>query len=245
MKTDWIKQETSPDGVLTLTLDAGPVNALTADRLDAFADVIEGADAAAIVICSTHRVLSAGLDLKYAQGADAAEARRIVQGLNRAFLSLYASPRPVVCAAAGAAIAGGLFFVLASDWRVAGEGAKFGLAEVLVGVDFPAGPLGIARAELGAAEARRLMLPGQPIPAAAAQARGIVDEVVPRDQVLVTAQAKAKALAQIPAAAYARVKSQLRGETIAAIRAAEKAEADADRPWIDDKARAAMARMLA
>lgn len=245
MMTDWIKQETSAHGVLTLTLDAAPVNALTADRLDAFAEVIEGADAAAIVIASAHRVLSAGLDLKYAQGADVAEGRRIVKGLNRAFLSLYATPRPVVCAAAGAAIAGGLFFVLASDWRVAGEGAKFGLAEVLVGVDFPSGPLGIAQAELGAVEARRLMLPGQPIAAEAAQARGIVDEVVARDQVLVTAQAKAKALSEIPAAAYARVKAQLRGATTAAIRAAEKAEAAADTAWIDDEARAAMARMLA
>lgn len=245
MTTDWIKQDTGPDGVVTLTLDAGPVNALNADRLGAFADVVEGTDAAAIVIASAHRVLSAGLDLKYAQGADAAEGRRIVEGLNRAFLSLYASPRPVVCAAAGAAIAGGLFFVLASDWRVAGEGAKFGLAEVLVGVDFPSGPLGIARAELGAVDTRRLMLTGQPIAAEAALACGIVDAVLPRDQVLTTAQAKAKALAEIPAAAYARVKAQLRSDTIAAIRAAEQSDAASRTDWIDDAARAAMARMLA
>jgi len=232
-----------PDGVATLLLDGGPVNALTADRLEAFADQIEALEAPALVICSAHKVLSAGLDLKYAQGADEAEAARIVAGLNRAFLALYECPVPVICAAAGSAIAGGLFFVLASDWRIAGQGAQFGLAEVRVGVDFPAVPLGIARAELGPVEARRLMLPGQPIGAEEARARGIVDEVLAPEAVLAAAQAKAAEMARSPAGAYASVKAQLRGDTIAAIRAACASEDRAS--WINDTASAAMARMLA
>ncbi|MEL7098437.1 MAG: enoyl-CoA hydratase/isomerase family protein [Pseudomonadota bacterium] len=245
MTEDWIKPERGPDGVVTLVLDGGPVNALTADRLEVFAEVVESMNAEALVIASAHRVLSAGLNLKYAQGADAGEAARIVAGLNRAFVALYAAPVPVVCAAAGSAIAGGLFFVLASDWRIAGHEAQFGLAEVRVGVDFPAGPLGIAQAELGPVEARRLMLPGQPIGAQAALERGIVDEVLPPDAVLAAAKAKASAMAQSPPAAFARVKSQLRGQTLAAIRAACRAEEASDTAWISDTARAAMARMLA
>ncbi len=244
MDNDWIKDEWAQDGVLTLVLDHAPVNALSAPALNAFADRIEALDAKAVVIASAHKVFSAGLDLKRAQAADQAEATAIVAGLNRAFLALFACPLPVVCAAAGSAIAGGLFFVLASDWRIAGHGAQFGLAEVRVGVDFPAGPLGIARAVLGPVETRRLMLPGQPIDAEAAYQRGIVDDVCPRDAVRAKAEAKAAELAQIPSAAYARIKAQLRGAEIAQIKAACAAEEAAGREWIDTEARAAMARLL-
>lgn len=241
MTPQWITQETGPDGVVTLVLDGPPVNALDADRLHGFADVIERAQARAVVIASAHKVLCAGLNLKAAQDADAAGVRDIVEGLDRAFLALFAAPMPTVCAAQGSAIAGGLFFVLASDWRIAGPQAQFGLAEVRVGVDFPQGPLGIARAALGPVEARRLMLTGTPIAAEAALARGIVDEIAPDARA--AAEAQAHRMAQSPAQAYARVKRQLRGTAIDAIR---RAIADTpQRAWIDGSARAAMQRMLA
>ncbi|MEM8577942.1 MAG: enoyl-CoA hydratase/isomerase family protein [Pseudomonadota bacterium] len=239
MAEEWIRQE-SRGGIVTLVLDGPPVNALDAGRLHHFADIIERIEARALVITSACKVLSAGMNLRTAAAADSAEQARIVDGLNRAFLALYAAPMPTICAAQGAAIAGGLFFVLASDWRIAGPTAQFGLAEVRVGVDFPAGPLGIAQDVLGPVEARRLMLPGEPIGAEAALVRGVVDEIAEDAQA--AAAAKAEALAALPAAAYARVKSQLRAQSIAAIRAAI-AEEDG-RAWIDADARAAMERML-
>lgn len=241
----WIKETDEGEGILRLTLNQPPVNSLTAEMLmglDALlADVETRADVRAIVIDSALKVLSAGLNLKAAQAYDDAAQRAVVEGLNRGFLRLFACPKPVVVAAAGAAIAGGLFFVLAADHRVAGPAATFGLAEVRVGVDFPAGPMEIARAMLAPNDLRRLMMRGRPIGVEEAQAAGLVDRIVPQDQVLAMALRDAADLAQIPPAAYAAVKRQIRGETVARI---EQAMTEERPRWFNNETRAAMARML-
>lgn len=220
--TSWIKIR--DEGPLRhLVLDAPPVNALRPDRLMGLAKVVAKAETdtnvRAIVISSACKVLSAGLDLKVARDFDEDDQARIVEGLNVAFLRLFACPKPVILAANGAAIAGGLFFVLTADHRVATPRASFGLAEVRVGVDFPTGPIEIARAMLSPNDLRRLMMRGQPIGAEAALACGLVDEVVEADQLMEVAVREAQAFAAIPPAAYASVKQQIRGETIARIKA--------------------------
>ena len=102
-------------------------------------------DVKAVVLTSALKVLSGGFDLKAAQGFTSAEEMDIVDHLNFDFATMYAFPKPLITAANGAAIAGGLFFVLTADYTVAIPQAKFGLAEVQVGANFPAGPLEIAR----------------------------------------------------------------------------------------------------
>ena len=77
-------------------------------------------------------MLSGGFDLKAAQGFTSAEEMDIVDHLNADFATMYAFPKPLITAANGAAIAGGLFFVLTADYTVAIPQAKFGLAEVRV-----------------------------------------------------------------------------------------------------------------
>ena len=243
--TDWITQIAHPDGVVELSLNSPPVNALTPDALMGYRDVLnalsEDDDVRAIVISSPLKVLSAGLNLKEAQGFDDNQQRAIVDGLNEGFLAQYACPKPVICAAAGAAIAGGFFFVLASDHRVASPNAQFGLAEVRVGVDFPAGPLEIARATLSSNDLRRLILRGQPISAEDALAAGIIDKIVAREDVLDQALRDAAEFAALPAIAYASIKHQIRGDTVARIKAATAG----DQPgWFNAQTRDAMQRML-
>ena len=133
------------DGIIELQLGRAPVNALSAEFLMEFADEItrigQDDEVRAIILTSPFKVFSAGLDLKEAQDFDLEQQQAIVRGLNEGFLALYACPKPVVACIGGAAIAGGLFFVLASDRRVALSKSSFGLAEVRVGADFPFGPL--------------------------------------------------------------------------------------------------------
>lgn len=243
--TGWITQTSEQNGILRLTLNRPPVNALTASALLGLERIVLEAagntEVRALVIDSAQKVFSAGLDLKAAQAFDASEQRAMVDGLNRGFRALFACPKPVVAACAGAAIAGGLFFILAADHRLATPAAKFGLAEVRVGVDFPAGPLEIARAMLGPNDLRRLMQRGQPIGAEDAQQAGLIDRVVPQDQVLSMALRDAAEFAEIPPASYAAVKHQIRGETIARI---DTAMAQERAEWFNHETRAAMARML-
>ena len=160
-ESDTLSTRDLGDGIVELQLGRGPVNALSADFLMGFAALITrlGADDAVrcIILSSPFKVFSAGLDLKEAQHFDLEQQQAIVRGLNEGFLALYACPKPVVASIGGAAIAGGLFFVLASDRRVAMTKSSFGLAEVRVGADFPVGPLEIAKAS-PLAPSRRVIL---------------------------------------------------------------------------------------
>lgn len=236
-------------GVACLTLNNGPVNALTAQGLIGFARHIQRLEAddsmRAIVIASPFKVFSAGLNLKEAQGFDLAAQHAIVEGLNEGFLALFACSKPTVVAVNGAAIAGGLFYVLASDYRLATARASFGLAEVRVGADFPLGPLEIARASLSPNDLRRLMLTGEPMSAEDARICGIVDRIVPPETLLEDALTEAAKLGQIPPATFASVKRQIRGDVIDKIKAGIAAGANApDGGWFNDETVPAMRAML-
>lgn len=237
-------------GLWELVLARAPVNALSPEFLNSFAamlaDLARRDDVRAVVLSSEFKVFSAGLDLKQAQDFDLDQQRAIVAALNDGFLAQFTFPKPLVAAVNGAAIAGGLFFVLAADLRVAGPRARFGLAEVQVGADFPVGPMEIARATLDPATLRRLMLTGRPIDAAAAQAAGIVDHLVSEADLQQRALAEARALAELPAIAYGAIKAQIRAPAVETIRAAIAAGANAPRDgWFNAETRAAMQRMIA
>ena len=238
------------EGIMGIELNRGPVNALSPAFLMGMADMLAGMEqddsVRAVVLSSPFKVFSAGLDLKEAQDYDLAQQHAIVEALNVAFLALFAFPKPVVAAVGGAALAGGLFYVLGSDLRVAGPRASFGLAEVRVGVDFPAPTMEIARATLGPNTLRRLMQTGQPIDVKQAMAEGIVD-VLEEDGgiVLDRALAEARALADIPSIAYASVKRQIRQPAITACEAAIAEGANApEGGWFNAQTRDAMRRMI-
>ncbi len=244
--------ETRHDGgIVVMQLNRPPANALTAEFLGEI-DRAFGALAAddmvrAVVLKGYEKVFSGGMDLKALPSFDADTQRAVVDGLNVCYGTLYAFPKPLVAVATGHAIAGGLFFILAADYRIGGEGkALLGLAEVRVGVAFPVAPIEIARAELTPAMARRLLLTGQPVGMGEALAGGIFDEVVAPKDAETRAIAKAREMARSPAEAYAAIKRQLRGEVIRKI---DHAVANLDDPqragWFTSETPAAAKRVLA
>lgn len=103
--------------------------------------------------------------------------------------------KPLVVAANGHAIAGGMELLLAADLRVVADGARLGLSEVRLGL-IPAmgGTARLAR-QLPPALASELLLTAAPITAAQALAAGLVNRVVPADEVLATALELAGAIA--------------------------------------------------
>ena len=244
----WITRTDRGEGIVELVLNHAPVNALEPATLMGFHNVMNDLsaddDVRVIILSSGCKVFSAGLNLKQAQHFDLDGQRAIVDALNDGFMALFECPKPVICAINGPAIAGGLFFVLASDHRISVPHAKFGLAEVRVGVDFPAGPLGIAQEMLDANMTRRLMMRGRPIDTKAALAAGLIDEIVEADTLAQAALDAAREFAQIPHAAYAAVKLQLRSDAIDRTKAAIAAETAANQPWFTDETAAAMARMI-
>ncbi len=118
--------------------------------------------------------------------------------------------RPLIIAANGHAIAGGMEMLLAGDIRVAAAGAKLGLSEVRLGL-IPAmgGTAKLAR-HMPAALAAELLLTGAPITAERAAAAGFVNHVVPADEVQGVAMKLARTIAGNAPLAVAAARDVLR-----------------------------------
>ena len=237
------------DGCVVLRLARAPVNALTPVFLGEIAAALgelERDDAVrSVVLTGTGKVLSAGMDLKEAVTFDVAGLAAMVDGLNRCYAAAYEFSKPLIVAANGHAIAGGLFFVLAGDYRIIASKALLGLTEVRVGVDFPVVASEIACHELGANAARRIMLSGENVTAAQALEMGFADEVVDAQVVVERAIARAREFAAIPPQAYAAVKAQLRQQPIERYQQTLREAPDPRcNGWFTDETHAAAAALL-
>ena len=171
---------------------------------------------AAVVLTGREGFFSAGADLKVAPTLDADGQRGMVAGINSIFAGWYGFPAPVVAAVNGHAIAGGLILALCADYRVGSAEGQYGLTELKAGLPYPSVAMAVVRAELHGPGARRLVLGADLVGAKEALEAGAFDEVCEPDQVLHRATEVARGLASLPAEAYRKVKSQLRGPVLEA-----------------------------
>ncbi len=122
----------------------------------------------------------------------------------------------VVAALPGHAIAGGLIVAAAADERIAAGGrGEVGLPEVRLGVPLPGPLLEVFRHALGARGAERLASSGENLTLDRAVAAGLVDRLVPPEELLDRALDRARELAGNSPAAYAEIKRGARGPAIA------------------------------
>ncbi len=137
-----------------------------------------------IVLQAAGKVFCAGADLDYLrslQGASLAENLEDSTYLKDLYLQIYRHPKPVIAAVQGHALAGGCGLVTVCDYVLAVPEAKFGYTEVKIGF-VPAIVMVFLLRKLGEARAKQLLLTGDLIGAQEARAFGIVQEVVPADQ---------------------------------------------------------------
>lgn len=211
------------DGVLALSIDRPPANAMDVQLLRDVVEAIAQAAAEsprAIVLAGREGCFSAGADLKAVPGYGPAEQREMVTHINAMALGVYELELPVVGAITGHAIAGGLVLALCADIRVASSAGRYGLTEVKVGVPYPQAALGVVRAELSPHAARVLALGGELTDAAECERLGVFDEVLDPDDVLARSLHVAARLAKLPPEVYARTKRDLRAPALAQIRTA-------------------------
>lgn len=176
------------------------INPETSREIEAALDDIEADPQAwCAVVTGAGPVFCAGADLKVVAsggGIDIMTERGGFAGLVERDVA-----KPLIAAVNGPALAGGFEIVLACDFVVAAEHAVFGLPEVQRGLLAAAGgPLRLAQ-RVPLAIALELTVLGDPIDAARAYALGLVNRVVPEDQVLDAALAIAdRIIANSPAA---------------------------------------------
>ena len=207
--------------VAVFRLNRPPANAIDLEfavEIEAAFTRLMDSDAGAVVMTGSGGFFSAGLDLKHVPYYGRDEQRAMVTTINRMIARLYACPRPVVGAINGHAIAGGLIVALACDYRVGSAApCKLGVTEARAGIPFPAAAMAVLQAELAPNVARILTLRANNVSPETALAYGLVDELQPSARVVPAAIEVARDLAGIPPDAYARIKRQLRGATIARI----------------------------
>ncbi len=120
--------------------------------------------------------------------------------------------KPIIAAVNGIAVGAGLELSLACDLRIASENAKFGVPEVKLGV-IPGwgGTQRLPRA-IPSAKAAEMLFFGESIDAQEAYRIGLVNKVVPADQLLATAEEWAQRLCELPPLAVRAAKeAMLRG----------------------------------
>ncbi len=107
----------------------------TQDRLKELAEeATRRDDVRAVVIYGGEKVFAAGADIKEMQAMDHAAMIQRARGLQDSFTAVARIPKPVVAAVTGYALGGGCELALCADFRIAGENAKLGQPEILLGL---------------------------------------------------------------------------------------------------------------
>jgi methylglutaconyl-CoA hydratase len=137
-----------------------------------------------VVVAGAGEGFCSGLDLaalEASQSETAADHRAEAERIARLFLSLYELPMPTIAAVRGAAIAGGSGLAFICDFTLAASNAKFGFTEVRIGF-VPALVSAFLELQLGAKRTRDLLLTGRIFDAEEALRLGLVNEIVPREE---------------------------------------------------------------
>ena len=208
---EFVTLETT-DGIGTIRLNRPKVNALNdqvTEELAAAARAAAADEVRAVVIYGGERVFAGGADIKVMAEAGYAEMTARAARLHEAMNLLAGLGKPVVAAITGYALGGGLEVALAADFRVAGEKARLGQPEILLGVIPGAGGTQRLPRLIGPARAKDLVFSGRMVGAAEALAIGLVDQVVPDSDVYSAAVDMVKRYAAGPALALRAAKQAI------------------------------------
>ena len=175
------------DGIGTIRLNRPPVNALNDQLTEELAGAARGVatsdDVRAVIVYGGEKAVAGGADIKVMAEAGYAETASRSRRLQDTMDLVAGLGKPVVAAITGYALGGGLELALAADFRVAGERARVGQPEILLGVIPGAGGTQRLTRLVGPAKAKDIVFTGRMVAAAEALEIGLVDRVVPDAEV--------------------------------------------------------------
>jgi enoyl-CoA hydratase len=200
------------DGVATLTLSNGKVNAISGDVVAAFNAALDQAekDRAVVIITGQPGILSGGYDLKIMTSSPEAAMDLVAAGstLARRMLS---HPFPIVIACGGHAVAKGAFLLLSADYRIGVEGPfSIGLNEVQIGMTMHHAGIELARDRLSNSAFGRSVISGEMFDPHGALQAGFLDKVVAPEELVETARTVALQLKKINMKAHKQTKLKVR-----------------------------------
>jgi enoyl-CoA hydratase len=192
--------ETREDSVVIVTLNRPEaLNALSSAVLaeldQLFSSLESDPYVRAVILTGQGKAFVAGADIAELRGLTPERAREFSAFGQRLFRRLETMEVPVIAAITGFALGGGCELAMACDVRIASERAKFGQPEVNLGL-IPgfAGTQRLPRL-VGLGKAKELILTGEVIDAETALRIGLVDKVVPHEELLPAAMEMARTIA--------------------------------------------------
>lgn len=148
-----------------------------------------------ILVTGAGKAFCAGIDVSELTGKTAMEHRAWIERMERPLVAISRMKKPVIAQVQGVAAANGMGLVAASDLAIAAENTKMGLTAIKVGLNCVGPVVPVARC-VGRKKALELLLYGDLIKAKEALALGLINKVVPKDDLAEEAQKLAKTLAE-------------------------------------------------
>jgi enoyl-CoA hydratase/carnithine racemase len=215
------------DRVLTLRLDRlEKKNALTRGMYLGMMEALKQAEAdptvRVVLITGNEDCFTAGNDLMDFANAKPGETSPAIVYLQ----ALAAAQKPVIAAVGGVAVGIGTTMLLHCDLVYAGSDSRFQLPFVNLGLCPEAGSSMLLPELMGHRRAAELLFFGEPFNAEAAHRLGLVNAVVPNNELLTLARAKAQQLAEKPPSALRTTKSLLKRRAAGAIAEAMSRETE-------------------
>ncbi|HEX7463003.1 MAG TPA: enoyl-CoA hydratase-related protein [Dermatophilaceae bacterium] len=200
-------------GIGTIRLERPPMNALNAEMQDALhlaaVEASARRDVSAVILYGGEKVFAAGADIKEMQTMSYTDMVDRSAALQAAFTAVARIPKPTVAAVTGYALGGGCELALTCDFRVAGDNAKFGQPEVLLGVIPGAGGTQRLSRLIGPSRAKDIIFAGRFVAAEEALRIGLVDEVVAPEDVYAAARRRVERYVGGPAYAIRAAKEAI------------------------------------
>ena len=210
------------DGIATLTLNNGKVNAISPDVIGAFNAALDQAvtDRAVVIITGQPGILSGGYDLKV-MTAGPKEAVSLVTAGSTLARRLLAHPFPVIVACPGHAVAKGAFLLLSADYRIGVDGPfSIGLNEVQIGMTMHHAGIELARDRLRRSAFHRSVINGEMFNPQSAVDAGFLDKVVAPEELQSAALEAARQLKKINMTAHKNTKLKVRKALLDALESA-------------------------
>ena len=203
------------NGIATVTLQRGKVNALNEPMVDeiahAFGDLATDTEVKSIIFTGSGKFFSFGFDvpefLKYSKK----DFIRFIEKFTHLYTYLFQFPKPVIAALNGHTIAGGCMLATACDFRVMASGkGKISLNEITFGAPVFAGSAEMLRFCVGSRNAQSILYSGAMFAAEEAFGLGLVDQVSSEDALLEDARKVAQELGEKNSSAFTSIKKLLR-----------------------------------
>ena len=163
-----------------------------------------------IILAGNEKAFVAGADIEYMAKGDIRVSYELTDQNMRVFERLADLPKPTIAAISGYALGAGCEAALCCDFRIAAENAILGLPEITLGIIPGAGGTQRLPRLIGIGPATELVFMGEMIKANKAEQIGLINKVVPLDQLETEVKSLAVKLMERPALALRAAKTALR-----------------------------------